>query len=115
MCSSRQRYQILMMPFSKRRRNTEASARFRAKKKEREQALEQRASAFHKNATLPFTNLMTFSEELETQVAQLTADKASLENQNKLLKEIVLGGGTLQGQENLQAVMAAIGAKRKRE
>jgi hypothetical protein len=31
---------------SKRRRNTEASARFRAKKKEREQAVEKRASKF---------------------------------------------------------------------
>jgi len=34
----------LLTTSSKRRRNTEASARFRAKKKEREQAVEKRAS-----------------------------------------------------------------------
>lgn len=56
----------------KRRRNTEASARFRAKKREREQALEQRA------------------KDLEAQVAKLAAEKESLENENRLLKAIVL-------------------------
>ena len=35
---------IDVVSFSKRRRNTEASARFRAKKKERESALETKAS-----------------------------------------------------------------------
>ena len=55
------------------------------------------------------------AEELEGQVARLTADKASLENENKLLKAIVLGSGTTQGQETLQAAIAAVGAKRKRE
>lgn len=35
---------MVLTTSSKRRRNTEASARFRAKKKEREQAVEKRAS-----------------------------------------------------------------------
>jgi len=38
----------------------------------------------------------------------LSADKSSLENENKLLKAIVLGAGS-------QAAIAAVGAKRKRE
>ncbi|ADV24459.1 regulatory protein Cys-3 [Cryptococcus gattii E566] len=95
----------------KRRRNTEASARFRAKKKEREQALERRA------------------KELEAQVASLTAENSSLQNENRLLKAIVLNGsnpgaaalagviGTghdTQGQDALQAALAALG-KRKRD
>lgn len=79
----------------KRRRNTEASARFRAKKKEREQAVERRA------------------KDLEAQVAQLTADKASLENENRLLKAIVLNGTGGQA-EALQDALVAFG-KRKRE
>ncbi|ORX33985.1 hypothetical protein BD324DRAFT_653681 [Kockovaella imperatae] len=79
----------------KRRRNTEASARFRAKKKEREQALEVRA------------------KELEGQVAQLTNDKLSLENENRLLKAIVLGsrGGGEGAQEALEQFLG----KRKRQ
>ncbi|TXT13104.1 hypothetical protein VHUM_01505 [Vanrija humicola] len=85
----------------KRRRNTEASARFRAKKKEREQALEFRA------------------KELEAQVATLTAEKASLEKENNLLKFIVVNGNggagaPVQGADGLQAALAALG-KRKRE
>lgn len=82
----------------KRRRNTEASARFRAKKKEREQALEQRA------------------KELEAQVSQLVAEKASLENENKLLKAIVLGGqASGSADETMAGALAQLGAKRKRE
>lgn len=95
----------------KRRRNTEASARFRAKKKEREQALERRA------------------KELEAQVASLTAENSSLQNENRLLKAIVLNGSNpgaaalagvigaghdTQGQDALQAALAALG-KRKRD
>ncbi|OWT36516.1 regulatory protein cys-3 [Cryptococcus neoformans] len=95
----------------KRRRNTEASARFRAKKKEREQALERRA------------------KELEAQVASLTAENSSLQNENRLLKAIVLNGSNAgaaalagvvgaghdtQGQDALQAALAALG-KRKRD
>ncbi|KAL7419334.1 hypothetical protein Q5752_006172 [Cryptotrichosporon argae] len=97
----------------KRRRNTEASARFRAKKKEREQALEQRA------------------KELERQVAALVAEKASLEKENNLLKFIVVNGSggqpgaaagagagasvaQLSSAEGLQAALAALG-KRKRD
>ncbi|WVQ75868.1 hypothetical protein IAR50_005502 [Cryptococcus sp. DSM 104548] len=94
----------------KRRRNTEASARFRAKKKEREQALERRA------------------KELENQVSALAAENTSLENENRLLKAIVLNGsnpaaaalataGTasdVSASESLQAALAALG-KRKRE
>ncbi|WVO23952.1 uncharacterized protein IAS62_005310 [Cryptococcus decagattii] len=95
----------------KRRRNTEASARFRAKKKEREQALERRA------------------KELEAQVASLTAENSSLQSENRLLKAIVLNGSNpgaaalagvigaghdTQGQDALQAALAALG-KRKRD
>ncbi|WVO16694.1 hypothetical protein L204_104375 [Cryptococcus depauperatus] len=89
----------------KRRRNTEASARFRAKKKEREQALERRA------------------KELEAQVTQLTTENSSLENENRLLKTIVLNSSKSilssatvdRGvHESLQAVLMA-SRKRKRE
>lgn len=78
----------------KRRRNTEASARFRAKKKEREQALEQRA------------------KELEAQVAQLVAEKQSLASENSLLKTIVLGASN--SGQGVEALAAMLG-KRKRE
>ncbi|WVQ81798.1 hypothetical protein IAT38_003923 [Cryptococcus sp. DSM 104549] len=95
----------------KRRRNTEASARFRAKKKEREQALEHRA------------------KELEAQVAALAAENTSLENENRLLKAIVLNGSGASATaavaaaasaghdttgDALQAALASLG-KRKRE
>ncbi|KAI9636298.1 regulatory protein cys-3 [Dioszegia hungarica] len=102
----------------KRRRNTEASARFRQKKKERENALEIRASMF---SSFLYSDLWfgedcvdIIAEELEAQVAQLVADKSSLENENKLLKAIVLGSGQA-GAEQLQGAMAAFGAKRKRD
>ncbi|KAK8847510.1 hypothetical protein IAR55_005368 [Kwoniella newhampshirensis] len=95
----------------KRRRNTEASARFRAKKKEREQALERRA------------------KELEAQVAALAAENTSLENENRLLKAIVLNGGGpasaavaaagFDGRTGnlgaLPSALAAVGGKRERE
>ncbi|WVR04737.1 hypothetical protein IAU60_001748 [Kwoniella sp. DSM 27419] len=89
----------------KRRRNTEASARFRAKKKEREQALEQRA------------------KELEAQLAALQSENTSLENENRLLKAIVLNGAsgsapTSSGHNtsaSLQATLALLGQKRKRD
>ncbi|WWD21601.1 hypothetical protein CI109_106087 [Kwoniella shandongensis] len=98
----------------KRRRNTEASARFRAKKKEREQALERRA------------------KELEAQVAALAAENSSLENENRLLKAIVLNGGSGDASaaaaavaaaagsngrnaDALQSALAALGQKRKRD
>jgi hypothetical protein len=54
------------------------------------------------------------TEELEAQVAQLAADKASLENENRLLKAIVLGGngnGSLPSTESI----AQLAGKRKRE
>jgi hypothetical protein len=95
---------------SKRRRNTEASARFRAKKKEKESALE------------------THAKELEASIAQLTAENSSLRNENTLLKAIVLGGHSESGSaESLRTTLAAIssakastattsaGPKRKRE
>jgi len=44
-------------------------------------------------------------------VAQLTADKASLENENRLLKAIVLGGSGGQSTE----AMAQLVGKRKRD
>ncbi|WVW78321.1 hypothetical protein I302_100275 [Kwoniella bestiolae CBS 10118] len=97
----------------KRRRNTEASARFRAKKKEREQALERRA------------------KDLEAQLAALQAENTSLENENRLLKAIVLNGPTGQplppsltnssssssgsNPPSLQAALASLTQKRKRE
>ncbi|KAK4684861.1 hypothetical protein P7C73_g5301, partial [Tremellales sp. Uapishka_1] len=83
----------------KRRRNTEASARFRLKKKEREQALERRA------------------KELEAQVATLSSEKASLEKENTLLKFIVVNGNGAtggKGMEGIQGVLSELG-KRKRE
>ncbi|OCF45719.1 hypothetical protein I317_00206 [Kwoniella heveanensis CBS 569] len=96
----------------KRRRNTEASARFRAKKKEREQALERRA------------------KDLEAQLAALQAENSSLENENRLLKAIVLNGapgttpttagalaaaGSQAQPPSLQAALASLNQKRKRD
>ncbi|WWC68066.1 uncharacterized protein I206_101985 [Kwoniella pini CBS 10737] len=93
----------------KRRRNTEASARFRAKKKEREQALERRA------------------KDLEAQLAALQSENTSLENENRLLKAIVLNGPSGQSlpasitsssngnPPSLQAALASLTQKRKRE
>ncbi|WVQ98183.1 hypothetical protein IAU59_005305 [Kwoniella sp. CBS 9459] len=96
----------------KRRRNTEASARFRAKKKEREQALERRA------------------KDLEGQLAALQAENSSLENENRLLKAIVLNGapgsgpvtagalaaaGSQAQPPSLQAALASLSHKRKRD
>ena len=98
---------------SKRRRNTEASARFRAKKKEREQKLEHRASMLTVFSWCECV-LILFAEELEAQVAQLSADKASLENENRLLKAIVLGGSGGQGGASGEALAQLVG-KRKRE
>lgn len=57
----------------KRRRNTAASARFRAKKKEREQALEKR------------------SKELETRVNELERECEGLRRENGWLKGLVVG------------------------
>jgi hypothetical protein len=57
----------------KRRRNTAASARFRAKKKEREAALEKK------------------SKELETRVSELERECESLRRENGWLKGLVVG------------------------
>lgn len=54
----------------------------------------------------------TLTEELEAQVAKLAAEKASLENENRLLKAIVLNGSGGQA-ETLQGALNAFG-KRKR-
>ncbi|KAF3910046.1 hypothetical protein ABW20_dc0108875 [Dactylellina cionopaga] len=56
----------------KRRRNTAASARFRVKKKQREQALEHH------------------SKELETKVQELNGKVTTLENENKWLKDLLM-------------------------
>ncbi|KAF3917481.1 hypothetical protein ABW21_db0200379 [Orbilia brochopaga] len=56
----------------KRRRNTAASARFRVKKKQREQALEQH------------------SKDLETKVQELAGKVTTLENENKWLKDLLM-------------------------
>jgi len=72
----------------KRRRNTVASARFRAKKREREAALEKR------------------SKELETKVANLERECESLRRENGWLKGLVVGV--------TQRKADGAGAKRKR-
>jgi hypothetical protein len=113
----------LLTTSSKRRRNTEASARFRAKKKEREQAVEKRASKFVSFIFIFLSSFLLFSrsentadnipEELEAQVSKLQSEKASLENENRLLKAIVLNGTGGQA-DALQGALSAFG-KRKRE
>jgi hypothetical protein len=55
------------------------------------------------------------TEELESQVAQLTAEKASLENENRLLKAIVLGGNGSQPGSSSGDALAQLLSKRKRE
>jgi hypothetical protein len=52
-------------------------------------------------------------EELEAQVSKLQSEKASLENENRLLKAIVLNGTGGQA-DALQGALSAFG-KRKRE
>ena len=63
----------------KRRRNTAASARFRAKKKEREAAMEQKA------------------KELEERVTELERECESLRKENGWLKGLVIGASTGDG------------------
>lgn len=63
----------------KRRRNTAASARFRAKKKEREAAMEQK------------------SKELEDRVTELERECESLRKENGWLKGLVIGASTSDG------------------
>ena len=63
----------------KRRRNTAASARFRAKKKEREAAIERRA------------------KDLEERVVQLERECESLRKENGWLKGLVVGATTGDG------------------
>jgi hypothetical protein len=55
----------------------------------------------------------TLPEELENQVAKLLSEKTSLENENRLLKAIVLNGTGGQT-DTLQGALTAFG-KRKRE
>jgi len=57
--------------------------------------------------------LTTLPEELESQVSKLQSEKASLENENRLLKAIVLNGTGGQA-DALQGALTAFG-KRKRE
>ena len=78
----------------KRRRNTAASARFRAKKKEREAALERRAA------------------ELESRVGELERECEGLRRENGWLKGLVVGV-TGVGVGGLQAPQ--VGQKRARE
>jgi len=83
----------------KRRRNTAASARFRAKKKEREAALEKR------------------SKELESRVSELERECESLRRENGWLKGLVVGvTGASTGAASTSANMANVvsqGTKRK--
>jgi hypothetical protein len=61
-----------------------------------------------------FTNSVNnIPEELEAQVSKLQSEKASLENENRLLKAIVLNGTGGQA-DALQGALSAFG-KRKRE
>ncbi|KAI0484327.1 hypothetical protein GGR56DRAFT_613363 [Xylariaceae sp. FL0804] len=70
----------------KRRRNTAASARFRVKKKQREQALEQR------------------EKELADKVSNLETKIKTLETENKWLKDIVMGK-TGSGESEISAML----------
>ncbi|KAF8578001.1 hypothetical protein K439DRAFT_1639201 [Ramaria rubella] len=83
----------------KRRRNTAASARFRAKKKEREQALERR------------------SKELETRVNELERECEGLRRENGWLKGLVVGvtGNNTSVSNPTPAEEANSSKKRKRE
>ena len=54
------------------------------------------------------------TEELEAQVAKLAAEKASLENENRLLKAIVLNGSGGQA-EALQGALNAFGKRERPE
>lgn len=83
----------------KRRRNTAASARFRAKKKEREAALEKR------------------SKELETRVNELERECESLRRENGWLKGLVVGvTGASAGAASSSGNMTVVpqGTKRRR-
>jgi len=88
----------------KRRRNTAASARFRLKKKEREQALEKKA------------------KEMEVRVTELERECEGLRRENGWLKGLVVGVTGAQQQKEQQhktvadaAVPVTIGTKRLRE
>jgi hypothetical protein len=93
----------------KRRRNTAASARFRAKKKEREQALEKRA------------------KELEGRLGELERECEALRRENGWLKGLVVGVTQAGGDLNVSAVGGVptslpissvshtVGSKRKRD
>ncbi|KZW01805.1 hypothetical protein EXIGLDRAFT_760412 [Exidia glandulosa HHB12029] len=80
----------------KRRRNTAASARFRAKKKEREAALERRA------------------KELEVRVGELERECEALRRENGWLKGLVVGVTQAGGDVGV-GVSAGGSGKRKRE
>ncbi|EJD42351.1 hypothetical protein AURDEDRAFT_115122 [Auricularia subglabra TFB-10046 SS5] len=80
----------------KRRRNTAASARFRAKKKEREAALEHRA------------------KELEVRVGELERECEALRRENGWLKGLVVGVTQAGGAPTDLGVGVSVG-KRKRE
>lgn len=54
------------------------------------------------------------AEELEAQVAKLAAEKASLENENRLLKAIVLNGSGGQA-DALQGALNAFGKRKRQE
>jgi hypothetical protein len=58
--------------------------------------------------------LTILSEELEAQVAKLAAEKASLENENRLLKAIVLNGSGGQA-DALQGALNAFGKRKRQE
>lgn len=80
----------------KRRRNTAASARFRVKKKQREQALEQSA------------------KEMSDKVTQLESRIKSLETENRWLKNLVMeknGGGGGSSSEEISAMFKEFDSK----
>ncbi|KAK5116679.1 hypothetical protein LTR62_007353 [Meristemomyces frigidus] len=73
----------------KRRRNTAASARFRVKKKQKEQALEKH------------------TREMQEKVSKLEGRVKELEMENKWLKELVVKKGGTEGMEKVEEVDGA--------
>lgn len=79
----------------KRKRNTAASARFRIKKKQREQALEKSAKEMHDKVTALENRIATLETEnkwLKSLVTEKHGDKSDIVN--KLLKEFVAKAGS---------------------
>lgn len=59
--------------------------------------------------------LIPSSEQLEAQVATLTAEKASLEKENNLLKFVLVNTQGAAGGDGLQVAVAALGKRKQRD